>query len=82
MADDTKNSKLDAFTSKVVSDPSKPQDSLSLSGFLGASSGGQITQGYTVTRHSRITSILPTAVSCILSPFPKISLRSEVLTSG
>ncbi len=38
--------KLDDFTAKVVSDPAKPQETLLLQGFLGASSQPDHTRVY------------------------------------
>jgi hypothetical protein len=46
MAEDAKP-KLDNFTSKVVADPAKPQDTLLINGFLGASSEAGHTRIYT-----------------------------------
>ena len=39
--------KLDAFTTKVVGDPAKPQDTFLIQGFVGASSEDKHTRIYT-----------------------------------
>ncbi|MBS1877606.1 MAG: hypothetical protein JSU00_30620 [Acidobacteria bacterium] len=50
MADETKpndpNSRLDAFVAKVTGDPANPQQTLLLSGFMGASSEAHLTRIY------------------------------------